>query len=247
VTTINSNSRTGSGRPAPNLPSPKTYIQPPFLQMLPNWQCVSGTSVPDAPAELREVGNERMEMCALGSPKPDESTGSRRTGAAGPAESFMLANANPAMDPNAKESARHPRWTVPTCTEPSRVHSSGSCAMDPFIRACRLLLICPNWSGGRSSLFFWRSKKRQLQLDSRSGLLPAVQAGGLNAALPRAGPALFREGVIAFFSSSEVLRAAISGGCFGPAAEVAVFSISEESGAVEVQGLSVPACQYRLS
>jgi hypothetical protein len=45
--------------------------------------------------------------------------------------------------------------------------------------------------------------------------------------------------VIAFFSSSEVLRAAIRGGCLGPAGEVAVFSISEESGAVEVQGLSV--------
>ena len=151
--------------------------------------------MPDAPAaEFREVGDERMEMCALGKSETERIRWQPTHRRGGPAESFMLANANRAMDPNAKESARHPRWTVPTCTEPSLVPSSGSCATDPFIRACRLLLICPNWSGGRSSLFFWRSKKHQLQLDSRFGLLPPVQAGGLNAA-PKGRPCLVPRGV----------------------------------------------------
>ena len=187
--------------------------------------------MPDAPAaEFREVGNERMEMCALGSPKPDESAGSRRTGAAGRPKA--LCSRMPILP-----------WTQ---TRRNRQGTpAGQCRRVPSPPGCTLLGPAPRIPSSGHAVFcssartgavaghhFSSGGQRNISCNSIvvSASLPAVQAGGLNAALPRAGPALFREGVIAFFSSSEVLRAAIGGGCLGPAAEVAVFSISEESG-----------------
>ena len=167
--------------------------------------------MPDAPAaEFREVGDERLETCALGSPKPEQSAGSRRTGAAGRPKA--LCSRMPILPWT--QTRRNRQGTA--AEQCRRVPSRPGCALlgpAPRIPSSGHAVFCSSArTGAVAGHHFSSGGQRNISCNSIvvSGLLPPAQAGDLNAALPRAGRSLVPRGCDRLFSAAPRSSARLS-------------------------------------